>query len=588
MASEVDQKETYPVRSLAIAGYRSFGADPQFFENFSKINVFIGKNNCGKSNILRFIHDILSTSGSKPRLVLEDAEKHLFAPKTELLFGLLPPFYKDNTVNFELFMRHYNNSLDAVDIRSISSILDSKKRHDLRSKNPWFFFNLESKFSSAGWHAAFSELNDDQVLDLWNKISGSHGGSRERNWIPDILNKLAPWPKDFPCMIVPAIRKITASGNGTHQYDGGGMVERLALLQAPAVFEQAKKQKFKQIVRFFQNVTDCENATIEIPYNRDTIHVEMDGKVLALDSLGSGIHEVIILATAATLVDNSVICLEEPELHLNPILQKKLIRYLQTETTNQYFITTHSPALMDTPGAEVYHIQLKDGSSLVERVSSDSHRSDVCEDLGYHPSDLLQANCVIWVEGPSDRIYLNWWIKHQAKDLVEGIHYSVMFYGGRLAAHLSGDDIGALVDDFISLRRLNRRGVILIDSDKADEKSELNDTKKRLQTEFNVGPGFAWVTDGREVENYIDPELLKTAIAKVHPRKNSLGKFMQWDNVLKLENDAKENDQANKVKIAHEITSGNTPDYDRLELQTRIDQLLVFIRESNPSTIIRQ
>lgn len=28
------------------------------------------------------------------------------------------------------------------------------------------------------------------------------------------------------------------------------------------------------------------------------------------------------------------------------------------------------------------------------------------DDLGFKASDLLQSNCVIWVEGPSDRIYI--------------------------------------------------------------------------------------------------------------------------------------------------------------------------------------
>ena len=46
------------LESLSIAGYRSFGITKQRFEKFSKVNLFIGRNNSGKSNILKFVHDV--------------------------------------------------------------------------------------------------------------------------------------------------------------------------------------------------------------------------------------------------------------------------------------------------------------------------------------------------------------------------------------------------------------------------------------------------------------------------------------------------------------------------------------------------
>ena len=39
---------------FGIAGYRSFGQDMVFIKDLGKVNIFIGKNNSGKSNILRF------------------------------------------------------------------------------------------------------------------------------------------------------------------------------------------------------------------------------------------------------------------------------------------------------------------------------------------------------------------------------------------------------------------------------------------------------------------------------------------------------------------------------------------------------
>ena len=328
---------------------------------------------------------------------------------------------------------------------------------------------------------------------------------------------------------------------------------------------------------------DNDTASIEIPHERDTILVHISGRTLPLESLGTGIHEVIILAAAATILENSVICMEEPELHLNPILQKKLVRYLLEATNNQYFITTHSAALMDTPSAEIYHIKLENGQSIAEHATSDRLRSEICEDLGYHPSDLLQSNCVIWVEGPSDRIYINHWINSLAPKFVEGIHYSIMFYGGRLASHLSGMDIDKSIESFISLRRLNRRGVIVIDSDKEKKGARINDTKKRLIDEFDCGPGYAWITEGREIENYIKSENIENAISNVHSEAKCRSDFGKYENTLSIKTKTGKDSQASKVGVAKFIVENCDADFSHLDLKKQTQKLIDFIKESNPS-----
>ncbi len=43
-------------------------------------------------------------------------------------------------------------------------------------------------------------------------------------------------------------------------------------------------------------------------------------------------------------------------------------------------------------------------SSYVTPAVLKGERRQICDDLGCRASDILQANAVIWVEGPSDRI----------------------------------------------------------------------------------------------------------------------------------------------------------------------------------------
>ncbi|GGD96620.1 hypothetical protein GCM10008012_45410 [Rhizobium anhuiense] len=126
----------------------------------------------------------------------------------------------------------------------------------------------------------------------------------------------------------------------------------------------------------------------------------------------------------------------------------------------------------------------------------------------------MQANAVIWVEGPSDRIYLKHWLVKAAPDLSEGIHFSIMFYGGRLLSHLSADadEIG----EFIALRSLNQNLALIMDSDKTSARDTINDTKQRLQGEFQKGSGLCWLTKGREIENYVDYNKLQSAVSEVY------------------------------------------------------------------------
>lgn len=591
--------------SLAIAGYRSFGAEPQLFPKFSKINILIGQNNCGKSNVLRFIHEWVAQLQSSKRPALSQHDRHLPSGGIGLQYGMRPPYFCDGKIDTEALCSCCKVQVGFRHQSTLSKLFTEILKLNNGINEPWFIFAEDGKLQDSNWKAAFKAISDRDLINFWSDQTKQSGGSRDQHWIPETLSALAPSIPSFKCHLIPAIRKIGIKGSTSDEFSGEGIIERLAKLERPDAMAQQDKERFKKIGDFLRTVTDNKNAEIEISHHRETINVRMDGKTLPLESLGSGIHEVIILAAAATVLDECVICMEEPELHLNPILQKKLVRYLQSNTSNQYFITSHSAAFMDTPGAEVYHITLLNGASQVERATSDKQHSTVCEDLGYHPSDLLQTNCVIWVEGPSDRIYVNWWIASMDAELVEGIHYSIMFYGGRLASHLSGNDPDYdaddssssqsfdeatkpksekkdFVSDFISLRRLNRRGVILMDSDKSTIDDELNATKQRLCVEFDPGPGHAWITEGREIENYLNPALLKQTIAAVHPNMPIATELGKYDNALTVKNRKGETTQASKVKVATSLIYSGSPNLDRFDLHAQVKKLVAFIRESNP------
>jgi hypothetical protein len=154
-----------------------------------------------------------------------------------------------------------------------------------------------------------------------------------------------------------------------------------------------------------------------------------------------------------------------------------------------------------------------------------------------------------------------------------------MFYGGRLLSHLSADD--PEVTEFISLRRLNRYIGIIMDSDKASPQSRVNDTKKRIEREFAKGPGFAWITAGREIENYLDPLLVESAIKESYPRAHKLIASGKYDHLLGyVDRQGAQITRVDKVKIAHRLAN-HRPSFDFLDLGAKIEEVIRFIRSAN-------
>jgi hypothetical protein len=230
--------------------------------------------------------------------------------------------------------------------------------------------------------------------------------------------------------------------------------------------------------------------------------------------------------------------------------------------------------LLDTPDATIFKVSHPDGWTRVQLVKTADDHLDVCSTLGYHASDLLQSNAVIWVEGPSDRLYLSQWIKQVAPDLVEGLHFTIMFYGGRLLSHLTADESDA--NEFIELRKLNRHLAVVIDSDKERASGTINTTKQRVVEELSKGAGIAWVTDCRMIENYIPMELLNAATRRIHSKAKHNWDGNKWSGPF----DGIE--KPDKMAIARAIVEAGPTVPDRHDLRERIDEIVKMIRDANP------
>lgn len=349
----------------------------------------------------------------------------------------------------------------------------------------------------------------------------------------------------------------------------------------------------KIILAELNKIVEPDLSFTEIVSQRDLdnhweIYLGDDKKgIIALSKMGSGIKTILLVLINLYLipsllkkeVNNFYYGFEELENNLHPALQRKLFDYLRIfalKYNTTFFITTHSNVVIDLfendSEAQLIHVTHDGASAKTKTVKKFVDNKGILDDLDIRSSDLLQSNGVIWLEGPSDRIYLKKWIELFSDiELKEGLHYQCVFYGGKLLSHLaiktekSEDDTGELID----ILKINTNLIMVIDSDKHKEDDDLNDTKKRIISEFSsFDYGMVWVTSGKEIENYLTPQSILKHYSIVEKTNPDLGQYENFADYLdKIKDGEGKRFLANKVKFASQILNN----MDVADLSTRLD-----------------
>lgn len=555
--------------SFKVKDYKCFASDEyQGFDHIRHINVLIGKNNSGKSKLLEVLECFIKSGIQQ----YSDMSLQIGAPVEQE--ALLKVFRTDTSRGYigEIFRNNLASHWDLVG----RYLTGNQILIQLDEKGKKIYTDLSYfRLNTDGQDIILRELQNINIKSPFDGYKYLHLQAErdiKTEQIDFDQNTFFDFIKADASNITSLIARMINDESGIKQhwkeYIEQDFLENLNKIVAPEI-------TFTRIYTMINKSGEHE------------IYLEEAKKGgIKLSDCGSGLKTIIATLTLLHIIPSItkgskfVFAFEELENNMHPSLERKLLLhikdYIQDKKEMVVFLTTHSNVAIDLfgncPDAQILKVCNDGYKSTVETVMTDESKRDLLDDLGVKASDLLQANCVIWVEGPSDRIYIKKWLEmfNDGNKLEEGLHYQFIFYGGALLSHYSTQD-----DDFINLLKINKNSYVVMDSDKRNVRSQLKDRVKRIKEEL---PHTHWVTKGKEIENYLPSAALTSYFGKDVQVKQ----FDLFPDIYKNNKHIKSFD---KVQFAAEIIQDSNYTKESLskclDLEQQLKKLITFIRKSN-------
>lgn len=566
---------------LGVAGYRSL-SDTTLIDVRERFNVILGATNAGKSNIMRVLavhlQDFWRAAVGGVALTSMDA-RHDRARANPGSLTVYWPIDTTAALAAAAYAPHGTAE------REVSELFDAPIFQRIAGV-PLLELTLDSEAKLvADGEAMLQKAPNLPWHELSRRLTSEAGGKRGDdtgrvlNWIRR-SHLLSP----PPTILVPPARTISAGSTDDWDFSGAGIIERLDDLRNADFDRPDARELYALVCSRLGSLLEEPRLDYVVPRSRDTVNIRLNSDYFPLHALGTGTAHVVLLVVAATVYPGHMLCLEEPDAHLHPRLQRRVAALLRTQTQGKIVVATHSAHWIDLSTDHVLSVIMSRGSTRAEIMHYPTAFSRLAA-LGYRASDLLQANAIVWVEGPSDRIYVNHWIRLLAPSLVEGVHYSVMFFGGSLLAHLQAPTGPDYADpDLVDLWRINQQMWVIVDSDRTTTDAPLKPRVERLQAQIEAsGRGGIWVTAGRTIENYVPIATLEAAVREVHPTvERIVHEAEPATDLLRLCSTAEGNylKTVDKVAVATAVTSRNDS-FNTLDVRQRTKQLVAFIQYAN-------
>ncbi len=406
------------------------------------INIFIGKNNTGKSNILNSFETIRQISSLDFNGVRGYFEKHdsfantTFAKRLPSIIGMEFEFRfsdQDRKKISEMFPEwdEYLQNLDSVKyLINLKGNGGSYPQVDFEKEDITLVMqDQEIVLAKASWtNRSYSHQilkNLKQIQDTDGKIYDNAGGSSPgRSLLYGLESRQTGAAIEYlPALIARHFQGIakldpfrdspeSADVEGTRQLSAKGT----NLPQVLNTLASSDRMTFDSIIdssmRIIEGISNIGAPLIqgESTTYLSTSEKSFPGIEFRWDSVSSGERQILNLVTLLhTAPKGGMIMIEEPELHLHSDALTKLMSLMEEISKNdnkQILITTHSSTLVDiNPLQRIFVTIRENGATNVIPLKGYHEISELLSKGGIRNSSILvakQSRFLLIVEGRDD------------------------------------------------------------------------------------------------------------------------------------------------------------------------------------------
>ena len=230
---------------------------------------------------------------------------------------------------------------------------------------------------------------------------------------------------------------------------------------------------------------------------------------IPINKRGSGVRRLILLSYLRAEAEKAIsenpdkpiiYAIEEPETSQHPDFQIMIFETLKRiadRNSHQIILTTHTPEIAKMVELKQLHLLVKDGKTIIKINDETEKANKIAKTLGILP--FAAKKTVIFVEGPNDVNFFN----NLNKNILELNNIIDLEKENIPIIPLGG---GKLIDWINKNYYINSnlKEIYIVDGDVEKYKHKLNEMK-----EENDGRRTGYVMKRREIENYIPVELVE-------------------------------------------------------------------------------